>query len=148
MQTQFITPQVYRVLKPTNNSIVLMPDLLVNVIFRCLDLWNSFWVSDEPEDLITGEGECHEDEQGLKQFREWGRGREAELKQRFSTTCKEGWTNFAGICLLCCLLTTYLILLIMWPKVSALLLCCNFYLRSQKSRLIFQYIKKFLQRPS
>lgn len=76
-----------------------MPNLLVNVIFRCLDLWNSFWVSDEPEDLITGEGERHEDEQGLIQVREWETGWEVELKYRFSTTCKEGWTNFVRICL-------------------------------------------------
>lgn len=43
-------------------------DLLVNVILRCLDLWNIFRMSGEPEDLITGERQGHEDKQGLKEI--------------------------------------------------------------------------------
>lgn len=46
--------------------------LLVNVILRCFDLWNTFRVSGEPEDLITGERQGHEDKQGLKEIGEWG----------------------------------------------------------------------------
>lgn len=50
--------------------------ILVNVILRCLDLWNIFRVSGEPEDLITGEGQGHENKQGLKEIREWGTEKE------------------------------------------------------------------------
>lgn len=51
-------------------------DLLVNVILRSLDLWNILWVSGEPEDLVAGEGQGHEDKQGLKEIPEWGTEKE------------------------------------------------------------------------
>lgn len=40
-------------------------DLLVNVVLGCLHLWHVFRVSDEPQDLVTGKRQSHEDKQGL-----------------------------------------------------------------------------------
>lgn len=40
-------------------------DLLVNVVLRCLYLWYGFRVPDEPQDLIAGERQRHENKEGL-----------------------------------------------------------------------------------